>query len=100
MSEPEPFDPGSPFDAMAETVRRRVATIALDMPKAAIFREMDSMRQLECFIAGTVTALIGVSFAHIEAAGRDDMMKVITDYIPQARQQAEAMLDNPVVRDD
>lgn len=87
------WDAGEPFDAMAENFRRQITTMVLNADRVAIYRQLDSMKQIECFIAGTVTALIGVCFSSIMPEGRDEMMKVITQYIPQAREQVEAMID-------
>lgn len=87
-----PFDPGDDFDAMAESFRRQVADMSLAAFDAAVYRDMDGIKQVECFMAGVVTGLVGVCFAHIEADGRDAMMAVIRAYLPQARENVEGML--------
>lgn len=86
------WDADDPFDAMAESFRLQVATMAIDAGKVTIYRELDPIQQLQCFMAGTVTALIGVCFASIEPAGRDGMMQAIADYLPQARENVEEIL--------
>lgn len=54
-------------------------------------------RQIEYFMAGVATGLIGVCFAHIQNAGRDEMMEAITECLPQARMQAEAIIEDATV---
>lgn len=94
MGEPQPgpWKPDDPFNAMAESFRLQVLNMFLDAEKATIYRDLGPMKQVECFMAGTMTALIGVCFAHIRPAGRNEMMKMIRKYLPQARLNAEAML--------
>lgn len=91
------FDAGDPFDAMAESFKAQVADMALAAAKAAIYRDMEPTRQVECFMAGVMTGLLGVCFAHIMPEGRDEMMNVIEAYLPQARLNAEEMI-NPALR--
>ena len=62
MAEHEAFDPGDPFDAMADQFRTRVADMALAAFKIAIYRELAPSRQLECVMAGVMTGLIGEAF--------------------------------------
>ena len=90
-----PFDPGEPFDAMAESFRRQVAGMALEALRTAVYRELTPIQQIECFMAGVVTGLIGVCFASIEPAGRDEMMVAIREYLPQARHNVEGMTGAP-----
>lgn len=93
-----PFDPGDPFDAMAESIRRQVCDIALGMLDVGIYRDLPPGRQLECLMAGLLTGMIGVLFAQIDRAhtieGREAFMRAIVDCLPQARQQAEEIIDN------
>lgn len=86
------FDPADAFDAMAESFKRQVADMALKAERAAIYRELDPWRQLECFMAGVVTGLVGVCFASIKPEARDEMMKVIAEYLPQARDNVEGII--------
>lgn len=90
--QPKAFDPSDDFDAMAELFRRQIADMAINAPRAAVYRNLEGYRQLECFMAGVVTGLIGVCFAQIRPEGRDEMMEAITAYLPQARQNVEGML--------
>ena len=91
----KPFDPGEPFDAMAENFRIQMANMALTASEAAIYRDLDGIRQIECFVAGVLTGLVGVCFSQIEPTkiGRDQIMRVIEHYLPHAREQVEIMLD-------
>ena len=88
-----PFDPGEPFDAMAESFRRQVVYMALKSFDAAVWRDMDGLKQIECFICGVVVGLICTCFSGIDPEGRDEMMKSIAEYLPQARLNAEAIVD-------
>lgn len=88
-----PFNPGDPFDAMAESFRLQVAEVFLAAGKVAIFRDLPSDRKIEAFMAGTLTGVIGCVFASFQPQVRDELMKVIIDYLPQARHQAEEILD-------
>lgn len=93
MNQLKPFDPGDDFDAMAESFRRQTADMALVALDAGVFRDLPGHRQIECFMAGVVAGLIGVCFAQITPAGRDEMMKVIEAYLPQARENVEGILE-------
>lgn len=53
MSKQAPFDPSDPFDAMSEMFRREVIEIALRADKVTLYRELDKVRRLECFVPGT-----------------------------------------------
>ena len=90
--QPTPFDAGDDFDAMAESFRRQVSDMALRAMDAAVYRDLDGHRQIECLMAGVVTGLIGVCFASIKPEGRDEMMRVIEAYLPQARENVEGIL--------
>jgi hypothetical protein len=89
----DPFDPGDPMDAMAESFRLQVTQIALDAYKAAIYREMDPQQQLECFIAGALTGLVGVALASVKAEGADAIMSYFAACLPAARENAESIRD-------
>lgn len=90
----EPFDATDPADLMADKFRKEVARIAQRVFKDKRYRSLSSIKRVECFMAGIATGLIGVCFAHIESAGRDAMMEAITEYLPQAREQAEAIFED------
>lgn len=87
------FDPGDDFDAMAEAIRHYVLATYDEIADTAVYRDLDPHRQLECFVAGVLTGLVGIAFAHVRPEGRDEVMAFIADYMPQARMQAEAMID-------
>ena len=93
-----PFDPGDPFDAMAESIRRQVCDIALGMLNVGVYRDLPTGRQLECLMAGLLAGTIGVLFAQIDRThtveGREAFMRAIVDYLPLARQNAEEIIDN------
>lgn len=83
------FDPGDPFDAMAESFRLQICDIALRAPEAAIYREMSPQDRVAAFLTGGLTGVIGVLFAMVKAEGRDGLMDAITAYLPNARLNAE-----------
>lgn len=94
IDHPGEFDPGEPYDAMCESFRLQVAEMVLEAGRVAIYRDMTWDQQLGSFMAGTLTGLIGVCFAHIREEGRDEMIQGIIDAIPFARQQAEGVFEN------
>ena len=93
MADLAPFDPGDPFDAMSESFRRQISEMILRALDTTIYREMENPKQLECFVVGVVTGLIGVCFAHIKPESRDVMMRAIEIYLPQARLNVERMIN-------
>lgn len=88
-----PLDPGAPFDAMAEMFRRRLMEIVQEAEKITIYREMSPQDQLLAMTGGILVGLIGVAFCSFSEDGRDPFMKGIVEYLPHARAQVEAMLD-------
>ena len=91
--EREPFNPSDPTDAMSEMFRRQVTDMALDAYKVTLYRELNTTQQLECFLAGALTGVIGVALASIKAQGGDVMMEYIAECLPIARQMAESIAD-------
>lgn len=93
--EREPFNPDDPMDAMSEMFRRQVTDIALDAYKVTLYRELPVQQQLECFIAGILTGLVGVCFASLEPieGSRDVLMKAIAETLPQVREMAEGIFE-------
>jgi hypothetical protein len=93
MTQRAPFDPGDPFDAMADQFRTQVASIAIRAQDAAVFRDLAPTRQLECFLAGAMAGIVCVCFASIEREGRPDMMKYLKKCLAPARELAEGIID-------
>lgn len=93
MTDPRPFAPGEPFDAMAETFRTQVADMILQADEAAIFRGLSQVEQLQCIMSGTLTGLVGCCFAYIEPEGRDAIIEAIRDFVPMAAKNAESIID-------
>lgn len=87
-----PFDPGDPFNAMAESFRRQVATMAREALSAAIYRDLPTEKQIECFSMGVLTGLIGCVFVQIKLEGRDHFMEFVTANLPQVRDQVEGLI--------
>jgi hypothetical protein len=93
MGERQPFNPADDFDAMADEFRIQVCLIAQNAMDAAIYRDLPPVRQLECFLGGTLTGVIGCAFACITDEGRDALMDEIVQHIlPFARQLAEDII--------
>jgi hypothetical protein len=90
----QPFDPSDPFDVISDRFRIGMAELGAKAFDCPDYRALDSSRQLEAFLCGSVTGLIGVVFAHITPEGRDALMEEIVRYLPLARQNAEGMLDD------
>lgn len=87
-----PFDPTDPFDIMADRFRREVAGLASTALKATIYRDLSPTKQIECFLSGVMTGMIGVCFASIKDEGREVMMDYVTECLPAARRLAEGIL--------
>lgn len=91
LEERAPFDPGCPFDAMSEMFRVQVTDLAIKAQKVTIYRDMDQQSQLECFVAGALTGLVGVCFASIQPEGKDPIMEYLARCLPDARLFAEGI---------
>lgn len=89
----ETFDAGDPMDAVAEMFRRQITQLALDAEKVTIYRDLDPQQQLQSFIAGAMTGLVGVALASVQTAGADAMVDYLVECIPYARQQVEGIRD-------
>jgi hypothetical protein len=92
-----PFNHEDPEDFIADMFRKQVTQLALDADKVTMYRDLDPQQKLQCFIAGALTGLVGVAFAHVRPEGHDVMMKYIADCLPFARLQAEGTRDTSVV---
>jgi len=92
MNQRAAFDPGDDFDAMAESFRIHVTRMILEARSAAVFRDLPPTRQIECFMAGVATGLVGVCLTCVEEQGWDEMMEFISNYLPLARQNAEEII--------
>jgi len=92
-TDPIPFNPSDPEDAMSEMFRRGVTDLALDAYKVTLYRELNTQQQLECFLAGALTGVVGVCLASIKSEGADAMMEYIASCLPVARQFAESIAD-------
>ncbi len=93
MDQRQPFDPSDPMDAMADSFRVQITDMALNAYKATIYRDMSTQQQLECFVAGALTGLVGVVLASVKTEGADVAMKYIVECLPIARENAESIRD-------
>ena len=89
-----PFDANDPYNRLADDLRKQVAEIASKAVRTKDYKSLSPTSQVECLMAGLTVGLIGVCFAHIENAGRDTMMDLIAEYLPQAREQAEGIFED------
>ena len=89
----EQFNPTDPMDAMSEMFRRQVTDIALEAYKITLYRELNTTQQLQCFMAGALTGIVGVCLASIDTASADAMMEAIVDILPDCREMAESIVD-------
>lgn len=93
MEKYKPFDPSDDADVIADNFRVEVCEMASRAMTMGAYKRLSSTEQIETFMGGVLVGLIGVCFSHIRPEGREAMMEAITDYLPQARDQAEAMIE-------
>jgi hypothetical protein len=88
------FDPDDPFDAAADHVRRRLAgaiIAALEEPEIADLAPGDEIAALIC---GGLTALVGCVMALVvKPTDHDTLLKAMEAYLPQARLNAEDIIN-------
>lgn len=90
----EPYNADHPFERAADQIRKDIAELAHRMMEGKDYKSLSPVQQLECFMAGAMTAVIGVCFAHIDETGHDAIMEAIEEYLPQARAQAEGIIES------
>lgn len=90
----DPFDANCPFNRVADGLRKRVAEIVGAAMSSKDYKSLGSVEQIEAVMCGITVGLVGVCFAHIENAGRDAMIEAIIEYLPQAREQAEGIMES------
>jgi hypothetical protein len=81
------------MEAMAELFRKQVTEIALAAYKITIYRDMNTHQQLECFIAGALTGLVGVCLASIQTGGSESIIDYLAECLPYAHEMAESIKD-------
>ena len=92
--EMRPFDPGEPFDAMADSFRTQVAKMAIEASDAAIFRDLTPVEQVQCLMAGVLTGLAGVCFSYVSEDGREAIAGAMRDTIDFAAANAAHIIEN------
>jgi hypothetical protein len=90
----EPYDADHPFERVADRFRKDIAEVAVRASETDAYKALSPEQQIQSFMAGAMTAVIGVCFAQVENAGWDAIMEAIEDYLPQARIQAEGIIDS------
>lgn len=92
------FDQNDPYNRMADSFRKQIAEMAGKAIRTQDYKSLTPVERIECFMTGITVGLIGVCFAHIENAGRDAMVQAIAEYLPQAREQAEGIFEDAILR--
>lgn len=86
------FDPEDAFDAAAEAYRKALCDLVLAKRRCAEVAALPPMRQFEAMVCGIATGLISCAFAHVRPDGRDDVMRMLAEYLPHARLNAESTM--------
>jgi len=89
---PPAFDPTDPVDRAAEAARRHVTTAMIAIAESGEIAALPPGTALSATIAGALTGVVGSLLAQVRPDSRDELMKVIEDWLPQAREQAESIL--------
>lgn len=84
MAQYEPFREGDDFDELADRLRRDVAGLVLKLQDNLVYRRLSLDRQVEVVMAGLTTGLVGCLFSMTHKYSHNDLVELITDYIPQA----------------
>jgi hypothetical protein len=90
----QPYNAEHPFERAADQIRKDIAELATRAMESKDYKALSAIEQVQCFMAGAMTAVIGVCFAHVEDAGRDAIMEAIEEYLPQARVKAEGIIES------
>lgn len=90
------FDASDAFQRVADQLRRDVGDIASKMIETADYRSLDGHGQLGSMLAGLMTGVLGVMFAHVRDESRDAMVQAVIDYVPLAREAAEDIIEEGI----
>lgn len=92
-----PFEPGDPFDVLAEEYRQRVVALVLELDARRDAQDVTPVERVMAMICGVMTGLVGSVLCATEPAGHDTMMEAIEGYLPHARNQAQAIISREQV---
>lgn len=87
-----PFDPGDPFDVLADEYRQRVVALVLELDARRDAQDVTPVDRVMAMICGVLTGLVGSVLCATEEVGHDTMMEAIEGYLPQARAQAQSII--------
>lgn len=87
-----PFNDSDPFDTVAELFRTQVVEMVIKAADMPLYRGLSQEQQLQAFISGAMSGLIGVCFSSLRPEGYDEIMKVLAGHLPTARLQVEAQM--------
>lgn len=94
MEKRKAFNPADPFDACCEAIRIAMGDAALSAIQSTIYRELSPADQVECLVRGMLVATVGVAFSIIKPKGREELLKIMADMLPEMAQHAEAIIRN------
>lgn len=89
-----PFDPTDPLNRVADHYRKAIAELVSAAAAMEDNRGLSEIDQLEAFMTGAATGLIGVLFASTRRGAWDEVMTALISYLPQARAQVEGVFEN------
>lgn len=83
------FDPSAPFDACAESLRKQICDIGIEMLDKPEFQGLSAEDQLKCLMAGLMTGCVGVMLAFVDHDSHDEFIAVLAAFVPVARKMAD-----------
>jgi len=89
------FDHTDQFDVAAEAMRKRVVGAIIAAREGGELGTLDGQQEVLAVLAGGLTAVVGALLCSITANSHDEMMKIIADYLPRARENAAAIIGDP-----
>ncbi|PQA72179.1 hypothetical protein [Brucella oryzae] len=84
LPEEAQFDPNCPFDAIAETTRQNIATVALEAFTSDQSSDLPPIERRRAIMAGALTGVIGTYLVMFEGTPESDLLQVLTLDINQA----------------
>lgn len=96
----KPFDPTSKTDAMADEIRRKIASMGLAIFSNQDFRSLKPTEQIEVMTGGILTGLMGILHSFIIDAPlvHDELEAFVISYVAPARAQAEGIANGSSVQ--
>lgn len=92
------FNPSDPVDYLADQLRVRVAIEAASAHSVGARSGMSSQEIGVAIMGGALTGVVGALLSITRPDGYDALMEAIAEYLPQARENALAMIDDGKTR--